>query len=496
MPPIGAVMARSLQDRDWRNAFASLLSRSAVAALGKRQAFQDISGDINNVKTAFSSWDNCFKAAICKWPVIALFIVAGLIILSILWCIIRCCCCGLSCCCECFYCLKCCGECFGMCSPPRSKRNKYLDEPFVPTNHEQAYRSQAPMIHGLEPMKPNVPQYASFDASHKDADALPAMPSWEGSSSKKVLVEDESVEMDTLRRPSASHGPSPLATSPAQAISPYGPPGGAGHANGYRAPPKRNNSDAYRMSRQSRNDYGRGHVSTYSADGMNGMMGVATAGPLGRQAPHGDYNSTTGYDHSNMDQGYAPYPPSRSPRPNNDYGRSVAPASYNSRKIHGVAVPPNDSYGNDRRYSPPQAGYNYGIARGSPSPGQGYDYGSARASPASQASYGMPQPSSAQDHFTQQYPDTSHQEHPAESLGGQTHSTPSPKFDAPRSPIRNNSGFDFNSGYSRPPSRPSPALAPPPAPATTANGGPAYPGYRAYKPAQPQSQSPQQQDTP
>lgn len=69
MPPhIGAVMERSLQDRSWGDALVSLLSRSAVAALGKRQPATDsISSDISDAATAFSSWDNCFQAAFCKY---------------------------------------------------------------------------------------------------------------------------------------------------------------------------------------------------------------------------------------------------------------------------------------------------------------------------------------------------------------------------------------------------------------------------------------------
>ncbi|RYC57976.1 hypothetical protein CHU98_g8234 [Xylaria longipes] len=67
MPHIGIVMERSLQDSSWEDAFVNLLSRSAVAALGKRQSVDSISGDIKDAATAFSSWDNCFKSTICKY---------------------------------------------------------------------------------------------------------------------------------------------------------------------------------------------------------------------------------------------------------------------------------------------------------------------------------------------------------------------------------------------------------------------------------------------
>ncbi|EMR72523.1 putative fibroin-3-like protein [Eutypa lata UCREL1] len=53
------------------------------------------------------------------------------------------------------------------------------------------------------PAKAEPPQYAVFDdGPKKDADSLPAMPSWEDAGSKKVLLEEEdSVEMEPLKKP-------------------------------------------------------------------------------------------------------------------------------------------------------------------------------------------------------------------------------------------------------------------------------------------------------
>ncbi|KAI0864124.1 hypothetical protein F4860DRAFT_430954 [Xylaria cubensis] len=476
MPHVGIVMERSLQDRSWRDAFADLLSRSAVAAMGKRQSLDSISGDITDAATAFSSWDNCFKAAICKWPVIALFIIAGLIVLSIVWCIIRCCCCGLSCCCECCYCLKCCGECCGMCSPPRGKRSKYLDEPFVPPNHDQAYRSPPPMHAGFDSMKPSVPQYAEFDTGNKkDADALPAMPSWEEASSKKVLVEEESVEMEPLKKPAQNPSQMNLTNLPAtpspRALSPYGPPAGTGNPNGYMAAGHNDNTGAYGTNQQGYNEYdNHGYGQQYASQ---------VAGSMGRQAPHQDYNN--GYDRSNVDQGYSQYPQSRTPRPYNDeYGRSGTPASYNDYR----GMPVNDGYGNgnDRRSPAPQVGYGYGNPprMGSPGAQAGYGYANARRSPAPQAGYRSPQRSYTQDEYTGQYPASSHQGYSNDTHDGFAHAAPEHYVQPPppTSPIRNNSGFDFNSGYARSDARSSPG------PTQSANGGAAYPGYRSYKPAQ------------
>lgn len=67
MPHIGVVMERSLQDGTWKDALVNLLARSAIAALDKRQSPGDIKNDISDAATAFSSWDNCFQAAFCKY---------------------------------------------------------------------------------------------------------------------------------------------------------------------------------------------------------------------------------------------------------------------------------------------------------------------------------------------------------------------------------------------------------------------------------------------
>ncbi|KAI8635165.1 hypothetical protein F5Y19DRAFT_2313 [Xylariaceae sp. FL1651] len=503
MPHIGFVMERSLQDHSLKDAFVKLLARSAVAALGKRQSLDNISGGIQDAATAFSSWDNCMQAAFCKWPVIALIIIGGLILLSIVWCIVRCCCCGLSCCCECCYCLRCCGQCCGMCDPPRGKRSKYLDEPFVPPNHDQAYRSQAPMQSGFDSMKPSVPQYAEFDSgTKKDADALPAMPSWEDASSKKVLIEEEAVEMEPLKKPDLSQNPSlmsvnnvahaasPSPISPGN-VSPYGPPVGINGPNGYMAAGHEVNP--YNSSGQSYNDYNNhGYGQQYPQNNTTNMhqgynmAGGVAGGPIGRGTPHQDYDN--GYDRGNTNQGYSQYPQSRSPRPYNDeYGRSNTPTAYsnsnsnNNNSYRGTPV--NDGYGNARGSPGPQAGYGYGnpSRMGTPGAQAGYGLGNARRSPGAQAGYGYPQRSRTEDDYRQQYPAAPHRQYSNDSQNA--FARPAPEQQLPRplppvSPIRNNSGFDFNSGHSRLDSQQTPA------PPQTASGGIAYPGYRSYKPAQ------------
>ncbi|KAJ8121475.1 hypothetical protein ONZ43_g2081 [Nemania bipapillata] len=344
-----------------------------------------------------------------------------------------------------------------------------------------------------KPSMPSVPQFAEFDTgSKKDADSLPAMPSWEEASSKKVLIEEDSVEMETLKKPDTAQNPShmnltnvpPTASASPRAVSPYGPPAGVGNTNGYMAA-GHSEAGGYGMNQQGYNEYdNQGYGQQYPSSNMNNMAGGATGGPMGRQAPHQDYN--TGYDRQNMNQGYPQYPQSRTPRPYNDeYGRSATPTSYNTSEYQGLTA--HDGYGSNRGSPAPQAGYGYGNPprMGTPGAQAGYGYNNARRSPAPQADYRSPQRSRTRDEYTQQYPTTtSRQEYSNDSYDGFTHPTSEQYVQppAPTSPIRNNSGFDFNSGYSRPDSRSGPAPAP--APAQSTNGTAAYPGYRSYRPAQ------------
>ncbi len=58
MPAVNVAMERSL-----RRGFMELLVASLRPAVGRR----DIQGQITDVKTAFSSWDNCMQVNYCKY---------------------------------------------------------------------------------------------------------------------------------------------------------------------------------------------------------------------------------------------------------------------------------------------------------------------------------------------------------------------------------------------------------------------------------------------
>lgn len=167
----------------------------------------------HNVQQTFSSWDNCMSKAYCKWPAIIGIIIASVVVISILVCCARCLCCGLSCCCDCFGCFRGRGR----------KRTKYADAPsaFHPAPYQGYQPANNP--HGYQP-----PQYAQFDVSRPGnapggkihEDSLPAMPSWETASSRKVLEEsyDNDVEMgklDPQKEPMIAHqAPAPTADYP------------------------------------------------------------------------------------------------------------------------------------------------------------------------------------------------------------------------------------------------------------------------------------------
>ncbi|KAK9421064.1 hypothetical protein SUNI508_06209 [Seiridium unicorne] len=428
-----------------------------------------------------------------------------------------------------------------MCDTP--KRKKYLDEPYIPPHHDQGYRTEAPMTaaravpassYDTPIAKPEPPQYAEFETGKKTGgDELPAMPSWEGAGSKKVALEEEAVELEQLKKPEiAQNAPlmapgsmsSPASPNPMsmRGNSPYGAPG-QNMSNGY-MPATRGVADPYAMNgmgqqqqqqqqQQGYNNYGSNGYGQMSRDNVNqgydqgygnsaygnqaydnqgygnqaygeqsyGAAATAAAAPMGqgRRTPHQDYNNA-GYRRGPTDQGY---PQSRTPRPYDEYGRSMTPrtgtprsgtpgSGYGRPPPRRSPAPPNAPYGNpDRMRSPApqqagqQAGYGY-DQRSNTSNGYGRQYPPV---PSRQYSSDSAQPLTRPEQ-ERQYTDTSYQQ-----------ATPSYQQEPAeaQSPISNSGGFDFTSGYSRPQTSSS---SPPPQQAT--GGGSAYPGYRAYKPQQ------------
>lgn len=65
MPSVDVAMARSLRPAAWQ-LIRDAVARSVAQSLTKRDIVTEAQNQITDAKTAFSSWDNCMKAAFCK----------------------------------------------------------------------------------------------------------------------------------------------------------------------------------------------------------------------------------------------------------------------------------------------------------------------------------------------------------------------------------------------------------------------------------------------
>jgi hypothetical protein len=194
---------------------------------------RDVASDVAGVKNTYSSWDACMTKAYCKWPAIIAIIIGSLIVLSLVWCVARCLCCGAECCCGC---LSCCNAC---CPKPRGRRNNdgYYQQPAPPPQPYgqpayPQYQSHAPPAYmsggrGGGYRGTAVAKTATFDApssnragsgaatfnedvrlttllvpavSANPVQALPQMPSWDTATSKHV---EQEVELEKLAHPQA-----------------------------------------------------------------------------------------------------------------------------------------------------------------------------------------------------------------------------------------------------------------------------------------------------
>lgn len=508
---------------------------------------------------------------------IAIIIVVGLFLFSIIWCIARCLCCGLSCCCECCYCLKCCGNCCGCCDTPKKHRRKYLDDPYVPATDHQGYRSEPAMSAGAIPpartKAADPPQYATFDVSKKEEgdDALPAMPTWDSSESKRLEAEADAVELQNIRKPEGNNpnqpllnGMSPAATPGAttpigqNGRSPYGPQGPQAAASGYMgagpggygppAPAYNPMHNGYDQSQASFHtgqswgvtggqDYGQmpgpspteygyntSPVQTplydehgaYSEYGMPGnapvqpgadQYGVAGAQPERRGPPRGAVGAVGGAGRASPAPRGSPAPP-----PQQDFGfgggqfdappRTYSPAPV--QRTFSPAPPPRTFSPNpQQQFGPgPQRQFSADSAPGPgrrpmPPRGQPFRQFSADSAPNPQRQYSSSSPRPLAGGGPGPRPDPGGRGPPRRQYtdGGPAPSSPGGRgpprrqytgdmAPAPSSPgPMNNGGFDFESGFSRPPR------------ANTFdtsynNGGgggqpkekAAYPGYKPYQP--------------
>lgn len=356
-----------------------------------------------------------------------------------------------------------------------------------------------------------APQYAEFDVSKKAGgeDALPAMPSWDGAESKKVMLEEDAVEMDQLKKPEASsaqnlagaagapgaaaavgatgavgiggRGPSP-AMSPVNR-SPYGPPGRAPGSNGYFPAPGMD-TDPYSQQEQ---DY-RPVNDPYGQNqgiGQNQGYGLAVGGPMGqgRQSPRvGGYNN----DPFGPPGAYGNMPPPRQASPYRD--------NYNQPPMRNLSPQQNGGY------NQPQIGdYNQQPMRG---PGYGRGPGPRRPTGDMQMGGGPGGYGSDQD-YSGGYDDrpmpsreySSESTRPLRAPPHRQYSHDVAEPTPPAIPTHDTGvagGFDFGpAAYSRPPPnnnyrQPDPVMPERQLPQQQSQqqqgGGGAYPGYKAYQP--------------
>lgn len=367
------------------------------------------------------------------------------------------------------------------------------------------------------------PQYAEFDSGKKGGaheDSLPQMPSWEGSNSRKVLMEEEEVEMNHLNKPEGNSVGAGGAAGAASATgymnqrgggvsspdqrTPYGTPGSRPGWDGYSG--QRPGGDPYGQSGQDY-DYHRGYGQPSSPLGVDhlAMAGGAVQG-AGRRSPRA-YNDGTPV----QDQGYGGRPiPQRDPydararaTPFNEYAQ---PGSQGYGAVPGRQSPAIRTQSPIiRTQTPGVRGQSPAVGRQSPAVGParmgdgGYGVQErARRSPAPFAGqgYASRNQSGEQRPYPQYTTDPSRAPRPPPqrqySVDMPSYASPTPSSPG----LQNNSGFDFNSGYSRPQTSegetfnnnnnsgglPSPKLTPSPGPVQTVQPA-AYPGYRAYRPA-------------
>ncbi|KAI4775594.1 hypothetical protein E4T52_09440 [Aureobasidium sp. EXF-3400] len=164
---------------------------------------RDISSEVDGVKNTFSGWDQCMTKAYCKWPVIIGIVVGAVIAISVIWCLVRCLCCGLECCCSCLSCFSCCTSC---CNNNHRRHQGYTQPPPPVSQFPQYAQYQpaaAPVYRSQQQQKP---QYAHFDAPSKpyNEDALPAMPSWNNSRTLRQQDTDvNEMEMGSMHNAAA-----------------------------------------------------------------------------------------------------------------------------------------------------------------------------------------------------------------------------------------------------------------------------------------------------
>lgn len=373
------------------------------------------------------------------------------------------------------------------------------------------------------PASHGPPQYAEFDVSKHNADALPAMPSWETANSKQIVLEEE-VEMDTLppkkepptqnmnspgfrgqqqqqQRPMGRNDPynRQQSSSPGymnsygqqSAASPYGAhdqaygahdQGFAGHDQGYNA-----HDQAYNAHDQGYNGHDQGYgAQQQNFGGHDQAYGAHEQQPYGahEQGYNGHAQGFNGHDqaYDMHDQHYN--------GPNQGYDNHVADG-------YGASQPYDHAAHTTGMHSPGQQSpitnqHDYGIPR-QMTPGP------ARMPTAPHELDGQTSPTSyGTDPHMRKSPGPGLNQRRSPGPNNDIAITPQNKpvpfrtytpgphnalHSGQASPITNNGGFDFNSGYSRPAPQDEPNYDRRPSESHEHEEHEGYPGFKPYSPS-------------
>jgi hypothetical protein len=290
-----------------------------------------------------------------RWPAIIGIVIASLIIISIIWCCVRCLCCGMSCCCSCLSCCDCGSR------GRKDKGPKHAEGPGPSGFHSPPYQGYQPA-----PAPPiyEPPRFAQFDAPTKNGkfngDALPAMPSWDQATSRRVEdTNRQDVELADLEK-RQSHLDGQLNGT----VLAHGPTGRGGYSQVLSNPPTPN---AEYPSTYRDNEVTNPYTSAPTAYGAGAATATGVGAGYARTSPpqlqyptaheldHGQkyqrvsplaVQSNFGYGNADTSYGQA----NTTPSPYNE--RPPQNAVNNSYSSHNIASSPVSRTQHQRDYTP------------------------------------------------------------------------------------------------------------------------------------------------
>ncbi|KAF2859121.1 hypothetical protein K470DRAFT_265499 [Piedraia hortae CBS 480.64] len=195
------------------------------------ETIRDIGLDIKGVPHTFSSWNTCMTKMYCKWPAIVGILIGSLIVLSILFCVGSCLARGGRCCCDCCSCLTRC--CRGSSRPhqtvvyqqPPPQQYAPPAQPVYQSPAQPVSQSQAPPPYQAA-APPSRPPVVPVPLKSVNDDALPHMPSWDTSTSRRVeeipLQEQQPYAGQQSHTPAYGHEPHPAAYEQQPHIAAHG----------------------------------------------------------------------------------------------------------------------------------------------------------------------------------------------------------------------------------------------------------------------------------